>query len=52
MAVCRVFFNFSIELFFDAKNESIITTVNPFITFKSKRAWNKINCHKEYVKQE
>ena len=38
--------------FFDVKNKSIITAVNPVITFKSKRAWNKVNYHKKYAKQE
>ncbi|MFW1852647.1 tyrosine-type recombinase/integrase [Acinetobacter guillouiae] len=52
MAVFRAIFNFSIEHFLDAKDESIITAVNPVATLKAKRTWNKIKRRKGYVKQE
>ena len=52
MAFFRAVFNFSLEHFLDANDDSIIKTVNPITTLKAKRSWNKIKRRKGYVKQE
>lgn len=52
MAVLRAIFNFSLEHFLDENDESIITSVNPVLTLKAKRTWNKIKRRKGYIKQE